>query len=104
MLHTASKNQLRVPRVITNPPVGLRAPFNFSRERPEEYSLVERKTLRALGVDRLDFKPTAERREIVPKRVLIQRAMLEAEKKRLEELKAKKLVSRRYVMISRAVV
>ena len=42
-----SKNMLRVPRVITNPPVGLGAPFNFDRERPEEYSLVERKTLRA---------------------------------------------------------
>lgn len=88
MLHTASKNNLRVPRIITNPPVGLRQPFNFNREDPEEYSLVERKTLRALGVDRLDFKPTTERRMIVPKRVLIQRAMLEAERKRMEALKA----------------
>ena len=60
-----------------------------ARDDPSEYSLVERKTLKALGVDRLDFKPMAERREIVPKRVLIQRAMLEAEKKRLEEMKLK---------------
>ena len=89
MLHSASKNVLRVPRIITNPPVALRQPFKFDREDPAEYSLVERKTLKALGVERLDFKPAAERREIVPKRVLIQRAMLEAEKKRLEELKAK---------------
>lgn len=87
MLHSASKNNLRIPRVITNPPVGLRVPFNFNRENPEEFSLVEKKTLKALGVDRLDFKPTTERRNIVPKRVLIQRAMLEAEKKRLEALK-----------------
>ncbi|KAI0344230.1 hypothetical protein BDW22DRAFT_1427864 [Trametopsis cervina] len=87
MLHSASKNNLRIPRVITNPPVGLRAPFNFNRENPEEYSLVEKKTLKALGVDRLDFKPTTERRQIVPQRVLIQRAMLEAEKKRLAALK-----------------
>ena len=50
---------------------------------------VERKTLRALGVDRLEFKPAAERQEIAPKRELIQREMLEAEKKRLEESKAK---------------
>jgi hypothetical protein len=89
MLHTASKNNLRIPRVITNPPVGLREPFNFNRENPEEFSLVEKKTLKALGVDRLDFKPTTERRQIVPKRVLIQRAMLEAERKRLEALKQK---------------
>ncbi|GJE94201.1 hypothetical protein PsYK624_103690 [Phanerochaete sordida] len=89
MMHSASKNVLRVPRVITNPPVSVREPFNFARADPSEYSLVERKTLKALGVDRLDFKPTTERREIVPKRVLIQRAMLEAEKKRLEEMKSK---------------
>lgn len=89
MMHSASKNVLRVPRVITNPPVSVREPFNFSRDDPSEYSLVERKTLKALGVDRLDFEPMAERREIVPKRVLIQRAMLEAEKKRLEEMKLK---------------
>ncbi|KAI0706197.1 hypothetical protein BC835DRAFT_15079 [Cytidiella melzeri] len=87
MLHTASKNNLRVPRVITNPPVGLRAPFNFNRENVEDFSLVEKKTLKALGVDRLEFEPTTERRMIVPKRVLIQRAMLEAEQKRLEALK-----------------
>ena len=86
MLHSASKNNLREPRVITNPPVGLREPFNFNRENPEEYSLVERKTLRALGVERLDFKPATERRRIVPKRVLIQQAMMEAEKARLKLL------------------
>ncbi|EKM60449.1 uncharacterized protein PHACADRAFT_246402 [Phanerochaete carnosa HHB-10118-sp] len=89
MMHSASKNVLRVPRVITNPPVSVRKPFNFNRDDPNEYSLVERKTLKALGVDRLDFKPTTERREVVPKRVMIQRAMLEVEKKRLEEMRLK---------------
>lgn len=88
MLHSASKNNLRIPRVITNPPVGLREPFDFNRENPAEFSLVERKTLKALGVDRLDFRPTTQRRRIIPKRVLIQQAMLEAEKKRVEMLKA----------------
>ena len=92
MLHSASKNNLRIPRVITNPPVGLREPFNFNREHPEEYSLVERKTLKALGVDRLAFQPTTERKRLVPRRIAIQKAMLEAEVKRLEELKQKQAV------------
>ncbi|OCH88454.1 hypothetical protein OBBRIDRAFT_86989 [Obba rivulosa] len=86
MLHSASKNHLREPRVITNPPVSLREPFNFNRDDPDEYSLVELKTLKALGVDRLDFKPATERRRIVPLRVALQQKMLEEEKKRLEEL------------------
>ncbi|KAF7437128.1 hypothetical protein PC9H_003962 [Pleurotus ostreatus] len=83
MMHSASKNYLRIPRVITNPPVSLKEPFNFARESPNEYSLVERKTLKALGVERLEFKPTTERRRIVPKRVLDQNKMLEEEKRRL---------------------
>ncbi|THH08895.1 hypothetical protein EW145_g2398 [Phellinidium pouzarii] len=56
MLHTASKNYTRIPRIITNPPVSLKEPFNFNRENPEEYSLVERKTLKEIGVEKLDFK------------------------------------------------
>lgn len=86
MLHTASKNHLREARIITNPAVSLMEPFNFNRENPDEYSLVELKTLKALGVDRLDFKPTTERRRVVPRRVLLQQKMLEDEKKRLEAL------------------
>ncbi|KAI0036550.1 hypothetical protein K488DRAFT_40886 [Vararia minispora EC-137] len=84
MLHTASKNHLRVPRVITNPPVALRAPFCFARHDPAEYSLVERKTLKALGVDRFEFEAATARREVVPMRVQIQRRMMEEERKRLE--------------------
>ncbi len=86
MLHSASKNNLREPRVITNPPVGLRKPFNLCREDPRDYSLVEKKTLKALGVEKFEFKPTTERRLVVPQRVLRERAMLEAERKRLEQL------------------
>lgn len=48
MLHSASKNLLRIPRVITNPPVALREPFRLWRE-DGAYSLVEQKTLRDLG-------------------------------------------------------
>ena len=88
MLHSASKNHLRVPRVITNPPVALKEPFNFNRENPEDYSLVEKKTLKALGVDRLDFRITSQRRQVVPERVRIQQQMLEQEMKRLAEFAA----------------
>ncbi|TFY60531.1 hypothetical protein EVJ58_g5093 [Rhodofomes roseus] len=87
MLHTASKNHLREARIITNPPVSLKEPFDFNRENPDDFSLVELKTLKALGVDRLDFKPTTERRRVVPRRVLLQQKMLEEERKRLEALK-----------------
>ncbi|OBZ68694.1 hypothetical protein A0H81_11032 [Grifola frondosa] len=86
MLHSASKNHLRIPRVITNPPVSLKEPFNYARDDPEAYSLIERKTLKAMGVDRFEFKPTTERRLIVPKRVAIQQKMLEDERKRLASL------------------
>lgn len=56
MLHSASRNHTRAPRIITNPPVSLKEPFNFNRENPEDYSIVEKKTLKELGVDKLDFK------------------------------------------------
>lgn len=83
MLHSVSKNILRTLRVISNPHVSLREPFNFNRTDPKEYSLVELKTLKELGVERLDFKPTTERRRIVPERVARMEKMLEEEKKRL---------------------
>jgi hypothetical protein len=83
MLHSASKNHARIPRIITNPPVSLKQPFNFSRKNPKEYSLVEQKTLKELGVDKLDFKITTERRKIIPQRLAAQNKMMEAEKRRL---------------------
>lgn len=88
MLHSASKNHLRIPRVITNPPVALRQPFDFNRQNPDDFSLVELKTLKALGVDRLDFKATTERRRVVPEREIRQRKMLEEEQKRLASINA----------------
>jgi hypothetical protein len=90
MLHSASKNYLRTPRVITNPPVALRAPFVFDRENAEEYSLVERKTLLALGKDRFPFKNTTERRRVVPKRVLREQKFREEEALRLKEAEARR--------------
>ncbi|RDB28413.1 hypothetical protein Hypma_015216 [Hypsizygus marmoreus] len=91
MMHSASKNYTRVPRIITNPPVSLREPFNFARDNPQEFSLVERKTLKELGLDRLDFKIATERRRIVPARVIAERKILEAEKQRIADIEKRKI-------------
>lgn len=88
MLHSASKNHLRCPRVITNPPVGLKHPFVFSREGEDDYSLVEKKTLKALGKMRYEFKPTTGRRRIVPARVAAQKQMEAEQRKRLAQIRA----------------
>ncbi|KAL2871706.1 uncharacterized protein BJX67DRAFT_342849 [Aspergillus lucknowensis] len=89
MAHSASKNSLRIPRIITNPPVGLKEPFNFDRDDPSQYSLVEQKTLRALGKDRLrGWKITAEREMIIPERMKAALKMKEEEKERLQKAQA----------------
>jgi len=61
MLHATSQNVLRRPRIITNPPVVLNEPINLNRDRPADFSLLERATLHSLGRERLDFKPAAPR-------------------------------------------
>lgn len=87
MLHSASNNQLRKVRVITNPPVSVTEPFVFDR-KDGEYSAVEQKTLNALGKDRLQgWNIQAERQMVVPERVRIQEEMKRKEEKRLEKLK-----------------
>ncbi|KAG9048873.1 hypothetical protein FS837_011782 [Tulasnella sp. UAMH 9824] len=85
MLHSASKNALRIPRIITNPPAGLKEPFNFNRSNPDDFSLVELKTLRALGKDRFDFKPTVPRQRLVPARWTGEAKMKEEQLSRLKE-------------------
>ncbi|KAG8753905.1 hypothetical protein FRC12_011382 [Ceratobasidium sp. 428] len=85
MLHSASKNHTRAPRLITNPPVSLKEPLDFNRKNPAEFSLVELKTLTELGVDELDFVPTAPRQKIVPKRLDIQSKLLAEELERMRE-------------------
>ncbi|GAA5201713.1 hypothetical protein GCM10023322_82250 [Rugosimonospora acidiphila] len=82
-LHAVSQNVLGVARMITNPPLALRRPMRFDRPDPADFSLVERAVLRGLGVDRLDFSPTAPRQEVVPQRVRDERARAEAEARRL---------------------
>lgn len=82
-LHATSQNVLGVYRIITNPPLALRAPMNFNRPDPADFSLVERAVLRGLGVDRLDFGPAAPREQVVPERVRAQQARTAAENARL---------------------
>jgi len=89
MLHSASKNLLRISRVITNPPVSLKEPFNFDRQNPEEYSLVELKTLKDLGKPEglKGWKIESERRPWISQRT--KRRELEKIKE-IERLKATK--------------
>jgi len=90
MVHSASHNGKRMARIITNPPVSLRVPFNFDRENPDDYSLVERKTLKELGKERLQgWRIKGEREGVVPERLKIQNKWLEEEKARLAQLNEK---------------
>ncbi len=59
MLHASSQNMHGKPRFMSNPPVVLKEPLNFNRPNPADFSLLERATLQALGLERLDFRPTA---------------------------------------------
>lgn len=68
MLHSASKNLTRDIRIITNPPVSLKEPFNFDRENEKDYSLVELKTIREVGNFK-GWKIKGERRGWVPERL-----------------------------------
>lgn len=95
MLHSASNNKLRQLRIITNPPVSLKEPFAFDREDEMEYSAVERKTIAALGGREKvrGWRIAGPRDGIVPERLKRQNVMMEEEKKRLRDLKAKGLAS-----------
>jgi hypothetical protein len=85
MVHSATQNGKRLPRIITNPPVALRAPFNFDREDESEYSLVELKTIQEIGADQLKgWTITGKREKIVPERVKIQEDMRKEEQQRLQ--------------------
>ena len=83
ILHAKAQNVLRLPRLITNPPITLREPMRFDRGDPADHSLVEQAVLRGLGVDHYEFRPTAPREKIVPERVRRQQAMKVAEEARL---------------------
>ncbi|KFY32256.1 hypothetical protein V493_00371 [Pseudogymnoascus sp. VKM F-4281 (FW-2241)] len=86
MVHSASRNSLRVPRMITNPRVEIKEHFNFDRENPKDYSLVELKTLESLGKERLEgWKATGPREAVIPERVKNQERMKKLELERLKQ-------------------
>ena len=86
MLHSASNNKLREVRIITNPPVSLKEPFELQRQ-DGQYSVVEQKTLKELGMvgGVGQWEITAPRERVVPERLKKQAQMREQE---LERLKA----------------
>ncbi|KAJ6006140.1 hypothetical protein N7451_004084 [Penicillium sp. IBT 35674x] len=76
MVHSQSINSLRIPRIITNPPVSLNEPFDFDRKDPSQYSLVERNTFQDIGKGRLrGWKIKGGREFIVPERLKEQEEM-----------------------------
>jgi hypothetical protein len=85
MLHASSQNHRGAARLITNPPIALKEPMRFDRDDPAEHSPVERAVLRALGVERLDYRPAGPREDVVPERVRRQERMREQEEGRLAE-------------------
>jgi hypothetical protein len=88
MIHSATTNGLRIPRFITNPNIVMRAPFDFDRSDPSEYSLVELKTLKELGRLRLEgWKISGERRPIVQDNANEHEEKLRNENDRLEAAK-----------------
>lgn len=90
MLHSASKNLLRIPRVITNPPVSLKEPFQLYRD-DGKYSLVEQKTLNDLGMPEglPGWKITSERKEWISRRIKRMEGMKRVEFERLAKQQAK---------------
>jgi len=82
--HTASKNHLRNLRVITNPHISLKEPFNFNRPDPSDYSLVEQYILNSLGRKSLpEWHITAPRRSFYPRNYQFKSARLNEELERM---------------------
>ncbi|KAH8115114.1 hypothetical protein DFH11DRAFT_146876 [Phellopilus nigrolimitatus] len=95
MPHSASKNYLRLPRFITNPPVTLKEPLNFARENARDYSLTELVVLRALEASGVDlsslkyWKIASKRRRYTPRTRAGKDSMIIAEVERMKEHAAK---------------
>ena len=83
ILHAKAQNVLRLPRLITNPPVHLHEAMRFDRPNYDDHSLVEKAILRGLGVERYEFNATAPREKVVPERVRRQERMKAEESLRL---------------------
>ncbi|KAI0128936.1 hypothetical protein BJ170DRAFT_353972 [Xylariales sp. AK1849] len=89
MMHSASNNALRNPRIITNPPVSLKEPHRFER-KDGNYSLVEMKTMQGIGGEEKlkGWGITRPREAVIPERVRIQEAMKREEARRLKNAEA----------------
>ena len=61
----------------------MKEPFRFAREDPDDYSLIELKTLSLLGLDSLDYKIIGQRELLNPTRTKIHARMKEQEKLRM---------------------
>lgn len=83
MMHSASKNTLRTLRIITNPPCNMKEPFRFDRDNREDFSLIELKTLSALGLEKAEYNITRKRDRLNPTRVGIHQRMKEEEQARI---------------------
>lgn len=66
MLHRACINPSSRPRFIANAALVLAKPMCFARDEDDAYSLVELAILRALGVNRLDYRPARDMRAVLP--------------------------------------
>lgn len=86
MLHSVAPNPSGRPRFITNPPVAFKEPMNFNREDAEDFSLVEKVVLNALGVERLDYQIAGERERYYTEFRRERERMLEEQKARLAAL------------------
>ncbi|KAJ7189934.1 hypothetical protein B0H12DRAFT_1332311 [Mycena haematopus] len=81
--HAPSKNHLHELRVITNPHVNLKEPYNLNRA-DGDYTLCEQVILRALGRTSVpEFKPTRPREVYFPRTFTFKRARVQEELARL---------------------
>lgn len=81
--HSHSPNHLNYARVITNPHVNLRDPFNLNR--PDgDYTLCEQVILRGLGRESIpEYIPTRERLAFYPRTAWFKRERVTAELQRM---------------------
>ncbi|KZT50622.1 hypothetical protein CALCODRAFT_504492 [Calocera cornea HHB12733] len=89
MPHSRQKNYIRNERFITNPCVNRNEPYNLNRENPDDYCLVELKTLHDLNANAVDYKPQRERARWVPTTLTRANKTIEVEVKRMKEYSEK---------------
>ncbi|KZT54113.1 hypothetical protein CALCODRAFT_524925 [Calocera cornea HHB12733] len=82
--HCVGKNHLRRLRVIANPHVTLKEPFNLNRANPEDYSLCEQVILRALDRSSIpEYRPTAPRAHWYPRNYVAKFSRVQGELERM---------------------